>query len=83
MLLTMHPVQHDTPHHASCTYYLTLTRRLVLEGLANRDDLMSVYALMEGKVVNERAVWQRQGGGGDKEVAYCALIHYTGVAIRR
>jgi hypothetical protein len=39
------------------------SRQLVFEGLANdRNHLMGVYQLMEGKVVNGRAVWQKQGG---------------------
>jgi hypothetical protein len=39
------------------------SRQLVFEGLANdRNQLMGVYQLMEGKVVNGRAVWQKQGG---------------------
>jgi hypothetical protein len=38
-------------------------RRLVVEGLEDDiDSLMGVYELMEGKVVNRRAVWQKQGG---------------------
>jgi hypothetical protein len=39
------------------------SRQLVFEGLANDPyDLMGVYKLMEGKVVNGRAVWEKQGG---------------------
>jgi hypothetical protein len=42
------------------------SRHLVFEGLANDlNELMGVYKRMEGKVVNGRAVWQKQGG--DKE----------------
>jgi hypothetical protein len=38
--------------------------RLVVEGIADDfNRLMGVYALAEGKVVNRRAVWQKQGGG--------------------
>jgi hypothetical protein len=38
-------------------------RRLVVEGLEDDiDSLMGVYELMEGKLVNRRAVWQKQGG---------------------
>jgi hypothetical protein len=38
-------------------------RRLVVEGLEDDiDNLMGVYESMEGKVVNRRAVWQKQGG---------------------
>jgi hypothetical protein len=39
------------------------SRQLVFEGLANDPyHLMGMYKLMEGKVVNGRAVWQKQGG---------------------
>jgi hypothetical protein len=39
------------------------SRQLVFEGVANdRNHLMGAYKLMEGKVVNGRAVWQQQGG---------------------
>jgi hypothetical protein len=39
------------------------SRQLVFEGLANDPyHLMGVYQLMEGKMVNGRAVWQKQGG---------------------
>jgi hypothetical protein len=39
------------------------SRQLVYEGLANDQyHLMGMYKLMEGKVVNGRAVWQKQGG---------------------
>jgi hypothetical protein len=39
------------------------SRQLVFEGLANDPyHLMGVCQLMEGKVVNGRAVWQKQGG---------------------
>jgi hypothetical protein len=39
------------------------SRQLVFEGVANdRNHLMGVYQLMEGKLVNGRAVWQKQGG---------------------
>jgi hypothetical protein len=38
------------------------SRQLVFEGLANdQTRLMGVYHLIEGKVVNGRAVWQKQG----------------------
>jgi hypothetical protein len=38
-------------------------RQLVVEGLEDDiDNLMGAYELMEGKVVNRRAVWQKQGG---------------------
>jgi hypothetical protein len=39
------------------------SRQLVFEGLLNdQNPLMGVYQLMEGKVVNMRAVWEKQGG---------------------
>jgi hypothetical protein len=45
--------------------------RLVVEGLANeRARLIGVYVLVEGKVVNRRAVWQKQGGGGEERFLY-------------
>jgi hypothetical protein len=48
------------------------SRQLVFEGLANDQcHLMGVYQLMEGKVVNGRAVWQKQGGSTEKFL-YCA-----------
>jgi hypothetical protein len=38
------------------------SRQLLFEGVANdRNHLMGVYKLMEGKVVNGRAVWRKQG----------------------
>jgi hypothetical protein len=41
-------------------------RRLVVRGLEDDiDNLMDVYELMEGKVVNRRAVWQKQGGAAE------------------
>ena len=48
------------------------SRQLVFEGLANdRNHLMGVYQLMEGKVVNGRAVWQKQGGTTERFL-YCS-----------
>jgi hypothetical protein len=48
------------------------SRQLVFEGLANdRFHLMGVYQLMEGKVVNGRAVWQKQGGTTER-CLYCS-----------
>ena len=49
-------------------------RRLVVEGLEDDiDDLMGVYKLMEGKMVNGRAVWQKQGGAKEWFLYYnCA-----------
>jgi hypothetical protein len=47
------------------------SRMLVLEGLVN--DLhhcMGVYELIEGKVVNRRAVWQKQGGAKERFLYY-------------
>jgi hypothetical protein len=39
------------------------SRRLVLEGIVDDfNRLMGIYALMEAKVVNRRAVWQKQDG---------------------
>jgi hypothetical protein len=49
------------------------SRRLVAEGLVNdQAHLMGVYVyeLMEGKVVSRRAVWQKQGGGGEERFLY-------------
>jgi hypothetical protein len=45
-------------------------RRLVLDGLSNdRMRTMGVYELIEGKMVNGRAVWQLQGkDGGQREL---------------
>jgi hypothetical protein len=49
------------------------SRRLVLEGIADDSNrLMGVYALVEGKVVSGRAVWQKQGG--DEET----FLYYSG-----
>jgi hypothetical protein len=48
------------------------SHQLVVEGLADDDSLMGVYALMEGKVVNRRAVWQQQGGDEDVFLYYSA-----------
>jgi hypothetical protein len=48
------------------------SRKLVFEGLLNdRYHLMGVYELMEGKVVNMRVVWQKQGGTQELFL-YCA-----------
>jgi hypothetical protein len=48
------------------------SRQLVFEGLANdRNHLMGVYKLMEGKVVNGRAVWEKQGGSTELFL-YCS-----------
>jgi hypothetical protein len=49
------------------------SRRLVVEGIADDfDRLMGIYALVEAKVVNRRAVWQKQGG--DEET----FLYYSG-----
>jgi hypothetical protein len=49
------------------------SRRLVVEGIADDfNRLMGIYALMEGKVVSRRAVWQKQGG--DEET----FLYYSG-----
>jgi hypothetical protein len=46
-------------------------RRLVVEGLEDdNDNLMGVYALVEGKVVSGRAVWQKQGGDEETFLYY-------------
>jgi phage terminase Nu1 subunit (DNA packaging protein) len=48
------------------------SRQLVFEGLANdRNHLMGAYQLIEGKVINGRAVWQKQGGTTELFL-YCA-----------
>jgi hypothetical protein len=48
------------------------SRQLVFEGLANDQfELIGVYQLMEGKVVNGRAVWQKEGGTTELFL-YCA-----------
>jgi hypothetical protein len=47
-------------------------RKLVVKGLANdRYQIMGEYELMEGEVVNGRAVWQKQGGD-DERLLYAA-----------
>jgi hypothetical protein len=59
------------------------SRQLVFEGLASDPfDLMGVYQLMEGKVVNGRAVWQKQGGTQELFL-YCANNHRWHVGIRK
>jgi hypothetical protein len=53
------------------------SRQLVFEGLSNDPyHLMGMYQLMEGKVVNGRAVWQKQGGTQELFL-YCANNHIT------
>jgi hypothetical protein len=48
-----------------------LSRQLVMEGLVNdRTQSMGAYELMEGKVVNRRAVWQKQGGQRERFLYY-------------
>jgi hypothetical protein len=50
-----------------------LLRRLVVEGLANdRYHTMGIYELIEGKVVNRRAVWQKQGGAKERFLYYAS-----------
>jgi hypothetical protein len=45
--------------------------QLVMEGLENDPKgLMGVYKLMEGEVVNGRAVWQKQGGQWERLFLY-------------
>jgi hypothetical protein len=47
------------------------SRQLVVEGLVNdRIQSMGAYELMEGKVVNRRAVWQKQGGQWERFLYY-------------
>jgi hypothetical protein len=56
-------VQHVEQEQAQALEQAQQSRQLVFEGLAHdRNNLMGVYQLMEGKVVNGRAVWQKQGG---------------------
>jgi hypothetical protein len=58
------------------------TRRLVVEGLEDDiDSLMGVYELMEGKVVNRRAVWQKQGGA-EEWFMYCSSCNNWVVSTR-
>jgi hypothetical protein len=48
-----------------------LSRRLVVEGVANaQNQIMGDYELMEGKVLRRRAVWQKQGGGEERFLYY-------------
>jgi hypothetical protein len=48
-----------------------LSRQLVVEGLVNdRTQIMGAYELMEGKVVNGRAVWQKPGGQWERFLYY-------------
>jgi hypothetical protein len=49
-----------------------LSRQLVVEGLVNDQTqaIMGAYELMEGKVVNGRAVWQQQGGQWERFLYY-------------
>jgi hypothetical protein len=50
------------------------SRRLVVEGIADDSNrLMGVYALVEGKVVSGRAVWQKQDGD-EETFLYCSDI---------
>jgi hypothetical protein len=46
------------------------SRRLVVEGLVFGRNSTRVYELMEGKVVNRRAVWQKQDGEREKFLYY-------------
>jgi hypothetical protein len=58
------------------------SRQLVFEGLANDYfQLMGVYQLIDGKVVNGRAVWQKQGGTTERFL-YCAHSSKWLVSIR-
>jgi hypothetical protein len=50
------------------------SRQLVVEGLAGHvHSLMGMYALVEGRVVNRRAVWQKQGGDGEMFLYYSTV----------
>jgi hypothetical protein len=50
--------------HEQALEQAQLSHQLVVEGLANdRKRLMGVYELLQGKVVNHKAVWQKQSGG--------------------
>jgi hypothetical protein len=47
--------------------------QLVVEGLVNdRKHIMGAYELMEGKVVNGRAVWQKQSGQWERFLYYAS-----------
>jgi hypothetical protein len=55
--------QHAEQEQAQALEQAQQSRQLVFEGLANLQfHLMGVYTLMGGKLVNGRAVWQKQGG---------------------
>jgi hypothetical protein len=55
-----------------------LSRQLVVEGLVNdRKQVMGAYELMEGKVVNRRAVWQKQGGQRERFLYYSSNISWA------
>jgi hypothetical protein len=58
-------VQHMEQQQVQALEQAQQRRRLVLEGLADVNGLMGAYDLMQGKVVNRRAVWQRQSREGD------------------
>jgi hypothetical protein len=53
------------------------SQHLVFEGLSNDPcHLMGVYQLMEGKMVNGRAVWQKQGGTQELFLyCYCSTVN--------
>jgi hypothetical protein len=67
--------QHAAVHHleqeqAQALAQAQEARRLVFGGLANGErgsTYMGVYHLMDGKVVNRRAVWQKQSRAGNEE----------------
>jgi hypothetical protein len=55
--------QRVVQHEEQAMVQAQLSRQLVVERLVNdRTQIMGVFELMEGKVVNGRAVWQKQGG---------------------
>jgi hypothetical protein len=59
------------------------SRRLVVEGRPeNRPQLMGVYALMKGKVVSGRAVWQKQGNEVEIFLYYASSINRWHFSIR-
>jgi hypothetical protein len=65
--------QHVEQEQARALEQAQRSRQLVFEGLAtDQNYLMGVYQLMEGKVVNGRAVWQLVQGGTQELFLYCA-----------
>jgi hypothetical protein len=61
-----------------------LSRQLVVEGVANdREQIMGAYELMEGKVVNRRAVWQKGRGFVAERFLYYSSTNTWVVASRQ